>query len=89
MGFISPETPTSELPLLIEFEAKSIGKKFPAAKANLEARGYVVTPFGADGFALLKGDSALPKGGGRKKAASSAANEDGSVVLTEVAEVEE
>eukprot|EP01038_Epipyxis_sp_PR26KG_P004821 gene4821-6756_t len=56
MSFMSEEVPQSELPLLIDFEAKSIAKKYPAAKARMESRGYVVSPFGQDGFALLKAE---------------------------------
>lgn len=56
MSFVKEGTRHSELPLLIEFEAKSIGKKFPAAKEHMEKMGYAVSDFGADGFALLKAD---------------------------------
>ena len=38
MGFMLDETPVQDLPLLVEFEAKSIAKKFPAAKAHMEKR---------------------------------------------------
>lgn len=55
MSFVR-DVPTGDLPLLIEFEAKSIGAKFPAAKIQLEQRGYIVSKFAADGFALLRGD---------------------------------
>ena len=55
MSFVR-DVPTGDLPLLIEFEAKSIGAKFPAAKVQLEQRGYIVSKFAADGFALLRGD---------------------------------
>lgn len=58
MSFINDKTPLEELPILIEFEGKSIGKDYPAAKATLESRGYVVSNFAADGFAMLK-DHAL------------------------------
>lgn len=37
MSFMKPETPVNMLPLLVDFEAKSIEKKFPAAKAAMEA----------------------------------------------------
>lgn len=75
MGFVGPDTPVQELPLLIEFEAKSIGPKFPTAKANLEARGYVVTPFGQDGFAMLRHEYMLPqKGMKRREQASTNSN---------------
>jgi len=74
MGFVQESTPISELPLLIEFEAKSIGKKFPAAKEAMEKVGYVVSNFAADGFALLRGDRMLAqRGGGRKAAAAASA----------------
>jgi hypothetical protein len=36
MGFLRSTTPASELPLIIDFEAKSIAKKYPAAKARME-----------------------------------------------------
>ncbi len=59
MSFVNQNTPLAELPLLIEFEAKSIGKHFPAAKIEMENVGYVVSDFAADGFAMLKGDKIL------------------------------
>lgn len=36
MGFLKLDTPKDELPLLIDFEAKSIAKKFPMAKERME-----------------------------------------------------
>ncbi len=36
MGFLRPDTPPEELPLIIDFEAKSIAKKYPEAKARME-----------------------------------------------------
>lgn len=36
MGFLTYETPVTELPLIIGFEAKSIAKKYPIAKARME-----------------------------------------------------
>lgn len=59
MSFLKPSTPDRELPLLIDFEAKSIAKKYPAAVKTMEERGYVVSPYGADGFALLKAEVIL------------------------------
>ena len=59
MSFVNKDTPLMELPLLIEFEAKSIGKHFPAAKEEMEKAGYVVSDFAADGFAMLKGAKIL------------------------------
>lgn len=59
MSFLKDDVAVNDLPLLICFEAKSIGPKYPAAKAHMEKRGYIVTPFGQDGFALLKGDVIL------------------------------
>jgi hypothetical protein len=56
MSFLNFDTPAAELPLIIEFEAKSIGKKYPLAKERMEYLGYYVTPFGQDGFALLKAE---------------------------------
>ena len=58
------DVPNNDLPLLIEFEAKSIGPKFPAARETLEQRGYVVSNFSQDGFALLKADSMFGKQAG-------------------------
>lgn len=59
MSFVNLKTPAAELPLLIEFEAKSIGEHFPAAKKELEEIGYVVSNFAADGFAMLKSEKIL------------------------------
>lgn len=59
MSFVNEQTPQRELPILIEFEGKSIGKDYPAAKATLESRGYVVSDFAADGFAMLKKEALL------------------------------
>ena len=59
MSFVNERTPIGELPLLIMFEAKSVGKHFPAAKAEMEKVGYVVSDFAADGFAMLKGKTIL------------------------------
>mmetsp|Transcript_31988 Transcript_31988/g.46090 ORF Transcript_31988/g.46090 Transcript_31988/m.46090 type:complete len:398 (+) Transcript_31988:3-1196(+) len=56
MSFLSQDVPNSELPLLINFEAKSIADKFDLAKQAMENRGYVVSHFATDGFALLRGD---------------------------------
>jgi hypothetical protein len=36
MSFVQKGTPRSQLPLIIEFEAKSIDKKFPQAKSHME-----------------------------------------------------
>lgn len=36
MGFLQYNTPPEQLPLIIDFEAKSIAKKYPAAKARME-----------------------------------------------------
>ena len=63
MSFVR-DVPNNDLPLLIEFEAKSIGPKFPTARLTLEQRGYVVSNFSQDGFALLKADKMFGKGGG-------------------------
>lgn len=56
MSFLSHDTPPSQLPLIVDFEAKSIAKKYPLAKERMEYLGYAVTPFGQDGFALLRAD---------------------------------
>lgn len=53
MSFFRWDTPVSQLPLLVEFEAKSIAKNFPKAKERLESLGYIVSPYGQDGFAIL------------------------------------
>jgi hypothetical protein len=36
MSFMLDDTPVADLPLMIEFEAKSIAEKFPLAKARME-----------------------------------------------------
>ena len=58
MGFLNDKAMIREygLPLLIDFEAKSIAKKFPHARDRMLSLGYIVSPFGQDGFALLHGD---------------------------------
>jgi len=58
MGFLNDKAMIREygLPLLIDFEAKSIAKKFPKARDRMTSLGYIVSPFGQDGFALLHGD---------------------------------
>ena len=38
MGFLNDEIPNSELPLLINFEAKSLHERFEMAKAHMEKR---------------------------------------------------
>lgn len=38
MSFMKEGTPACELPLLVEFEAKSIADKFPLAKRLMEAK---------------------------------------------------
>ena len=38
MGFLGKDTPNNDLPLLIEFEAKSIEKKYDLAKELMEAK---------------------------------------------------
>eukprot|EP01032_Pedospumella_encystans_P014682 gene14682-16844_t len=58
-GFLRLDTPLEELPLLIDFEAKSIAKKYPLAKERMEQLGYIVSPFGQDGFAILHADRIL------------------------------
>lgn len=37
-GFINDDTQTSDLPLLVEFEAKSIAEKYTEAKDILERK---------------------------------------------------
>jgi hypothetical protein len=43
MSFMLEETPVYEQPLLIEFEAKSIAKKFPMAKEHMQKKYDCVT----------------------------------------------
>lgn len=61
-SFVSEETATHRLPLLILWEAKYYGdavrkeealKSYLFLKDRLEKRGYVVSPPGNDAFALL------------------------------------
>ena len=57
MGFLLETTPVSELPLLISFEAKSLGDvKFKLAEKRMISLGYAVAKYANDGFALLRGD---------------------------------
>jgi hypothetical protein len=57
MGFLLESTPVSELPLLVSFEAKSLGDvKFKLASLRMEQLGYAIAKFANDGFALLRGD---------------------------------
>ena len=59
MSFI---TLVSELPLLISFEAKSLGEvKFKLAQARMISLGYAVARYANDGFALLRGDRMFQK----------------------------
>ena len=75
MGFLQENTPTSELPLLISFEAKSLGDaKFKLAKLRMEVLGYAVSKFANDGFALLRGDRMFQKQSAAAAAAAAAAN---------------
>eukprot|EP01039_Chlorochromonas_danica_P007692 gene7692-8499_t len=59
MSFFRWDTPTHDLPLIVEFEAKSIAKNYPKARERLESLGYVVSPFGQDGFAILPAQKVL------------------------------
>jgi len=54
-------TVTTSLPLLVAFEAKSLGPKYQTTVKLLQSRGYVVSDFKSDGFALLRGSAVLPK----------------------------
>lgn len=65
-------TASAALPLLISYEAKSLGKKYPLMMDLLGRRGYSVSDFRNkdgntrnDGFALLRHTHVLP----RKRAA--------------------
>ena len=44
----------SDLPLMINFEAKSMKDKYQLARELLLSRGYEVSVYGTDGFAMLK-----------------------------------
>jgi len=61
MGFMKKDAIPSELPIMINFEAKSIAKKYPIAKERMEALGYVVSQFAQDGFAILKPNAMFGK----------------------------
>ena len=37
MSFLNFDTPVADLPLIIDFEGKSIAKQYPAAKERMEA----------------------------------------------------
>jgi len=50
MGFLGEEVPQSVLPLMINFEAKSITTKFELLKTNMQSRGYVVSNFATGEF---------------------------------------
>ena len=57
MGFLQETEHVSNLPLLISFEAKSLGEvKFRLAQERMISLGYAVARYGNDGFALLRGD---------------------------------
>eukprot|EP01031_Cornospumella_fuschlensis_P027018 gene27018-32642_t len=53
MSFLNDDMPTFVLPLLISFEAKSISSHYEELRAHLVKRGYIVSHFANDGFALL------------------------------------
>lgn len=53
-SFLSQSAAQSELPLIINFEAKSMGNNYTLAKELLLRRGYAISEFGNDGFAMLK-----------------------------------
>jgi hypothetical protein len=55
-SFLTNDTTNAELPLLINFEAKTMFEKYPLARAVLEKRGYAVSTFATDGFAMLKSE---------------------------------
>ena len=64
------DTTNAELPLLINYEAKTMFENYPLAVRDLQNRGYVVSNFAADGFALLKSEYMFRN---RKKAAAAGA----------------
>ena len=53
-SFLLNDTTNAELPLLINYEAKTMLANYPLAVEALQRRGYVVSNFASDGFALLK-----------------------------------
>ncbi len=53
-SFLLEDTNNAELPLLINYEAKTMFDNYPLAVQALQRRGYVVSNFASDGFALLK-----------------------------------
>ena len=55
-SFLLNDTTNAELPLLINYEAKTMFANYPLAVEALERRGYVVSEFASDGFAMLKKD---------------------------------
>jgi len=55
-----------ELPLLVMFEAKSLGDDYDATVALMSARGYVVSEKKSDGFALLRAEKVMKNKAGRK-----------------------
>jgi len=57
---------TNELPLLVSFEAKSLKENYPKMVTLLKSKGYVVSPFKSDGFALLTADHVMRKKGERR-----------------------
>ena len=60
-SFLMDDTNNAELPLLVNYEAKTMFENYPRAVEALERRGYVVSNFAADGFALLRKDYMFKK----------------------------
>jgi hypothetical protein len=69
-SFLQPsDTTNAELPLLVNYEAKSMHENYPKAVQELQRRGYIVSKYGNDGFALLQAKYMFRDKGSRKKAA--------------------
>lgn len=56
-SFLPDGIKNSELPLLINFEAKTMNERYEGVREILLKRGYAVSNFASDGFALLKAEN--------------------------------
>lgn len=92
MSFINPDVSDAQLPLLIDFEAKSLRDNYKDTVTLLQSRGYVVSEIQNDGFALLKADAFIrkkkSKAGGKKKKRQSGDGGEGGEEEGEEAEAE-
>ena len=61
------DTTNAELPLLVNYEAKSMNENYPKAVAELQNRGYIVSNYGNDGFALLQAQYMFRNKSNKKK----------------------